>query len=165
MEYNLKAHISGTISTHCILASDNVLVILANTGPCSNLLSYNNKPLPVSMFNPTIMHHYSVQNSVKKLSVLLLWISNHQHKIEENFLKSYRSSSEVVSFRQTNWQQFGTLIIIIIEQSGRYFVTKINGNDTSQYILCCNIFYINDQKDKIMFLKMWSLFSPVNGLN
>ena len=44
--------------------------------------------------NPTAV--FKTQS--KKLSVLLPWISNHKHKIEENLLKSFWSSSKVVCF-------------------------------------------------------------------
>ena len=46
----------------------------------------------------------------KKLSVLLPWISNHKHEIEEKFKKSSQSSSKVVCFGLTDWQLFGTLL-------------------------------------------------------
>ena len=50
----------------------------------------------------TVLAVFKTQS--KKMSVLLPWISNHKHKIEEKFKKSSQSSSKVVCFGLTDWQ-------------------------------------------------------------
>ena len=44
------------------------------------------------------------KTQLKKLSVLLPWISNHKHKIKVKFEKSSQSSSKIVCLGLTDWQ-------------------------------------------------------------